>query len=641
MSGNSKLRIIFVFFIIAASIFVIFFRTIQVKFFPNEKLVEYYESQYKGTIFTKPKRGDIFDKNARPLAISLEYKHLILNPSKIKENEKIAKELSFNLALNYEDVLNIIKDKKRKYYRLKKLLSEKEEVKLSKLVSIEEGVYFEETYKRDYPNKTLASHILGFVDHNQAGKTGVEYYYDDYLSTGKKAISYEKDGRARAIFNSNLWRADMNEVYLTIDNDIQYRIEEELKLTYERWNALSATVIVMDPHTGKIISLANFPTYDPNDPGKYTAYERRNKAIMDIFEPGSTFKIVTAGIALKNKLVTLEEEFWGEEGQFQIHDRIIKEAQGHDYGNMNISKIISKSSNIGSAKLGLRIGKEKMYEGVKEFGFGEKTYIDLPGEVKGLINYSGRDIRIATMSFGQGISVTPIQLIKAYSIIANGGYNIIPHVVDKIVTSKGEKLYAVPYKKDEPIISQETAKTLSDMLRMVVTSGTGVATDIKGFQVAGKTGTAQKPGAHGYDDEKYLASFAGFFPISNPKYSILVLVDEPKGSHYGSVVAVPLFRKIVNIIVQSKDVAPIDLEDEFKKEDIKYEFQEKNFDIKKIKKQKGVVPDFTGLTLREVLTNISKEWEDVKIHGMGIVYKQKPEVNTKLKKGDKIELWLR
>jgi cell division protein FtsI (penicillin-binding protein 3) len=639
--GSSKFRIIFVLFFVILCLLIIFFRTIQVKFFPNKKLVKYYENQYKGKIFTKPKRGDIFDKKSRPLAISLEYKHLIVNPSKIENCNKVAKVLSSELNLNYKEVFKIIKDKKRKYYRLKKFLSEKEELILSKIVSLEEGLYFEETYKRNYPNKTLASHILGFVNHNQIGKTGVEYYYDNYLSSDKKIIPYEKDGRARAIFSHNLWKEDINEIYLTIDNDIQYRIEEELKLTYEKWNALSATVIVMDPHTGKIISLANYPTFDPNEPGKYSAHERRNKAIMDIFEPGSTFKIITAGIALKNKLVSLEEEFWGEEGRFKIHDRVIREAQGHDYENMNISKIISKSSNIGSAKLGLRIGKEKMYEGVKEFGFGKKTYIDLPGEIKGLINYSGRDIRIATMSFGQGISVTPIQLIKAYSIIANGGYNIIPHVVEKIVTSKGESLYAMPYRKDESIINKETAKILSGMLRMAVTSGTGIATDIKGFEVAGKTGTAQKAGIDGYDDEKHVASFAGFFPISNPKYSILVLVDEPKASHYGSVVAVPLFRKIVNIIVQSKDVSPIDLEDDFKKENINYEIKEKKFDIKKIKKQEGLVPDFKGLTLREVLTNMTKEWEDIKIHGMGIVYEQKPLAGTKLKKNDKIELWLK
>jgi cell division protein FtsI/penicillin-binding protein 2 len=395
-------------------------------------------------------------------------------------------------------------------------------------------------------------------------------------------------------------------------------------------------------------------------------YNLRNRAISDLVEPGSIFKIITVGLTLKNNLWDLKKEIWGENGKFTVgtgrYAKTIKEAEGHDYGWMTLHKLIAKSSNIGSAKLGIMLGETRLIDGAKEFGFGSKTGIDLTGETSGIVRDNKGDVYVSNVAFGQGIAVTPMQMVKAYSVIANGGINVTPHVVKKIVDEKGNILFDYPSKEGERIIDNSITKDLTDMLRSVVSEGTGTATDISGFDVAGKTGTAQKPGAHGgYDPNKFVSSFTGFFPSGDPKYTIMVVIEEPQGQSFASIVAVPLFRKVANILIQNQDIAPKEIAEMDLKNvsDIIANGRKKvqNDSPKKVntesvqqivepqeQPQTGLtvssLPDFKGMSLRRALSLIPDKSSDVQIFGEGKIVKQEPAPGEQVAETQKITLWL-
>ncbi|MEI6079096.1 MAG: penicillin-binding transpeptidase domain-containing protein, partial [bacterium] len=486
----------------------------------------------------------------------------------------------------------------------------------------------------------------------------VERFYDEFIkSTSGEKIKYEKDGKNRLIYSGGnvfLSSDSGKTIYLTIDSNMQYQVERELKETVESKSAASGTVIVMNPKTGEILALANYPNYDSNEPGKYSGFNLRNRAITDLLEPGSIFKIFSACFALKTKVIDLKTEIWGENGKFHLtagrKPVIIKEAKGHDYGKMTVSTIIAKSSNVGAAKLGLLVGEKDFFEGVESFGFGSRTDIDLPGEISGIVNKKGGKVTLATSAFGQGISVTPIQIVKGYSIIANGGYEVTPHVVRKIVNENGEEIQDTGVQRGDQIISTDLAKELAVMLRSVVEEGgTGTATDITGFEIAGKTGTAQKAGRGGYSADKYAVSFAGFFPASDPQYTMLVLIDEPKGAYFAAVVAVPLFKKIANIIIQNQSIAPklMPKLDANKGQDKGLPTKVQQANDKPVQAptsflphDPAIVPDLRGMSLRQALSVISTNWDDVKTYGSGKVTRQNP-VPGKRNADDKvISIWL-
>ncbi|HOW16607.1 MAG TPA: penicillin-binding transpeptidase domain-containing protein, partial [bacterium] len=357
--------------------------------------------------------------------------------------------------------------------------------------------------------------------------------------------------------------------------------------------------------------------------------------------------IVTVGIALINKVMSLKDTLWGENGKFVVVSGrkpiIIKESKNHDYGFMDLKKLISVSSNIGSAKLSLMIGKDRFEKGINKFGFGKRTEIDLPGEVSGLYPKRVGKVELANMGFGQGISVTPMQMVKSYAIIANGGYDVIPHVVDNIKDEKGKTIYEYDYQKEDKVIPTDITKELTSMLKSVVEEGTGTSTNIQGFEIVGKTGTAQKPVRGGYSADKYASSFSGFFPASNPKYAMLVIIDEPKrGSYYGGSVAGPLFRNIANIIVQGTDTkVPLsDKKEEKKKPVEEEEYKEQTSSEKDMVVEKGTVPDLKGRSLRNALKMISTDFKEVKVSGNGRVVRQEPQAGPKPEGLDTMNLWL-
>ena len=651
---RSKKRILLVFGAICCAFVLVLGAVLKLQLFPNPKTVD-LSKQYMDVKDIPPKRGDIFDRNGNPLAITVEYDRLCVDPVEVKEKEKLIELLSQEIGMTVEELKPKIypDDPNKRYVKVKALLTRQESRRLKEIVKRPKdyGLIFEPLPKRFYPSKTLASHVVGFVDGAANGADGIENYYDEYIKTARSRIRYQKDNKGNPIYSDSkpefLSKENENAVYLTIDSDLQYQIERELKLTVEKWRAASGTVIVMDPHTGEIIALANYPDYDPNEIKEAASFAMRNRAVSDIFEPGSTFKIVTAALALKNKVVTLQEKFWGENGSFVVRDKKIREAKGHDYGWMTISEIIAKSSNIGSAKLGLRIGYSNFIKGIEEFGFGQKTGVDLPGEVSGLINRHGAEVELSNMAFGQGISVTALQMVRMYSIIANGGYDVTPHIVKKIVSKDGEEIFTSSGDlKGDSLIPEDISKTLGNMLRSVVEEGTATGTDISGFDIGGKTGTAQKPVRGGYSKDKYVASFLGFFPVSRPKYTMLVIIDEPKGNYYAGVVAVPLFRNVANILIQNSGVTPLSQKEsdakkpEAKKEATKVVTPPVAARRAVISNDPNTVPNLTGLTLRDALKSLSGKWDDIKVQGTGRVVRQAPAPGPRNPDEKIITIWL-
>jgi cell division protein FtsI (penicillin-binding protein 3) len=648
--------VIFTFFAIAFAVMI--FKAVWLQISPDERVLSRAERQYTGRMKLPSKRGDIFDRNGNALAVSLEYNSLFVDHKLIEDKERVARELNEAIGLPYKEVLNKISQARNRHVWLKRFLTRKEVSALSEIVKRERGLKFSKEPKRAYPNNTLASHIIGFAGHDAKGMEGIESYYDAFIKGEKINLEYQKDRKSRLIYSESgsfLSGNVGNNIYLTIDSNIQYQVEKELKETMEKTKALGGTVIVMDPYNGEIVALANYPDYDLNNPIDYSWDKIRNRAVTDVFEPGSSFKIITAAIALKNKVVDLDTEIYGEGGKFQIaggrRPVFIREAQGKDFGTMKMEKIISHSSNIGSAKLALMMGQEVFYEGLEEFGFGKTTDVDLPGEVSGRLRQKIGKVGLANIGMGQGLSVTSMQMVKAYSIIANGGYSITPHIVKSIVFENTGKVQEVESQKGEKILPTELTKTLAHLLRSVVEQGTGTSTDILGFDIAGKTGTAQKPVKGGYSHDKYVASFAGFFPAYDPVYTMLVMIDEPQGQYYASLVAVPLFRKIAQILIQGQKVKAKPVPNTKEKDSSRLarvargEKQGGNGGKKELKQEPTIidpstVPDLKGKSLRQALKLIGEGWTDVKTYGHGKVVRQDPAAGPRDKKDKVISIWL-
>jgi cell division protein FtsI (penicillin-binding protein 3) len=348
-----------------------------------------------------------------------------------------------------------------------------------------------------------------------------------------------------------------NNVVLTIDEVIQHIAEKELDRAMAQWRAAAASVIVMDPFTGEILALANRPSYDPNRPGSASNSERRNRAITDCYEPGSTFKIVIGAGSLEEKIVRPNTLFDVSRGGIEAGGKTIRDV--HKYGVLSFQEVIQKSSNVGSIMVGMKLGKERIYQYAKLLGFGEKTGIDLPGEVSGWMvppeKWSGTSI--GAIPIGQEVAVTPLQVLRAYAAIANGGFLVRPHVVSEVISPDGQALVSFRNMEKKRVLSARTAEIFKDILKSVVEEGgTGRSASVNGNEVAGKTGTAQmiNPLTKRYSKEKYVSSFVGFVPADDPKLAIIVVVYEPKGQIYGGVVAAPVFRDIADKALSYLDI---------------------------------------------------------------------------------------
>jgi len=536
------------FYLIIASFFVAFlifiFKLASIYFFQSQYLTKLAAMQQNLYVEIPASRGLIYDRNFRPLAVNKRSFSVFAVPKEINDKDKVAFLLSKLLDLDKDFILERISRKKNFVWIKRKIPDEiSEKIRQEKI----SGVFLLKEEERSYPGIYLAAHILGFVNIDNEGLEGIELVYNRYLK-GKPGYAYFiRDAHQNVLKLENTDRLPVNgyNLILTIDEVIQYFVEEALDQAFKKHNAQGACVVVMKPDTGEILALANRPTFDPNAPQSFTTESRRNRAICDFFEPGSVFKIVTACAALEENQFKETDKIFCENGEYKISNHILHDHRPH--GVLTFREVFSLSSNIGVCKIAQKLGLAKVCYYAKQFGFGQASGIELPGEVDGrlksLKDYSNTSI--AAVPMGQEVTVTALQLATAISVIANGGNYVKPYIVDRIEDSFGEVIQQHGPKILRRVISVETSNRVKSILKDVVDNGTAKMAKSNDYEFAGKTGTAQKIDSQGgYSHSKFYASFIGFAPVENPKLAIAVVFDEPHPYYYGGVVAAPVFKQI-------------------------------------------------------------------------------------------------
>ncbi|ADL07708.1 stage V sporulation protein D [Thermosediminibacter oceani] len=593
-------------------------RVFWIQFVRGDELRQKAREQWTRDAPVEPKRGTIYDRNMNPLAISASVNSVMASPPDIKDIEKTASLLSPVLNIDKDALVKTLEDakaKKRGSIFIKRKITDEEAEAVRKLNL--KGIYFTEESKRFYPEKNLASHVLGFTGIDSQGLDGIELVYDKYLRGIPGRIISEKDALSRELpfgLEKYIPPEEGLNLVLTIDKVIQHIAERELEKALAEHNAKKGTIIIMDPKTGEILAMANKPDYDPNDYKNYPSSLWRNSAVSDVYEPGSTFKIITASAGLEEGVVRPGDSFY-DPGYIVVAGVRIKCWRSGGHGSQTFAQVVQNSCNPGFVEVGSRLGKERFIKYIKGFGFGETTGIDLPGEAKGIFNPAKiGPVELATVSFGQGISVTPIQLVTAVATVANDGKMPQPHIAKALVDKDGRVVYEFKPRVVRQVISEETAAEMKKLLESVVENGTGGRAKIEGYRVAGKTGTAEK-----YADGKYVASFVGFAPADDPKFVALVVIDEPStGIYYGGQIAAPVFQKVMADVLKYKGIKP-QLQEE-QKETVK-------------------VPDVRNLYVEDARRILVQSKLAVRIEGEGyVVYDQVPAPGSEIKPGSTVIL---
>jgi len=500
-------------------------------------------------------RGMILDKNGKILAMSVKSYTMFIDPNRVEDVGELKSALKKEKIAFPEYSRGTAS--KNSYIPVKENLSLE---KMQEIKSLElPGVGFVTGFQRNYPEGKMACHALGVVGKDGNGLEGVELLYNDYL-TGKKikAAKY-RDGRGRELSEKFIDPENMRgaDVYLTIDRNLQFIAEQEIEKAWASSKAKKAMVIIQDPNTGELLAIASRPAFDPGD---YAAMSNclKNPATCDIFEPGSTFKMVTSAAALEEKVVSTSENIWCEDGKYTVYDHTINDHEKR--GFLNLSGIMEYSSNIGMAKIGQRLGKERLFRYIRQFGFASLTGIDLPGEARGILRppekWSG--LSVPVISFGQEVGVTAIQMVNAYSSIINGGSLLEPKIVKEVKNSENVNVFSPGKRVIRRVSTPETSDTIRKMLVAVVENGTGQLAKVPGYSVGGKTGTAQKrdPVTGKYSSSRYVASFCGAIPMSSPRLTILVILDEPQGDYWAASLAAPVFSRIASRSVHYLQISP-------------------------------------------------------------------------------------
>jgi cell division protein FtsI (penicillin-binding protein 3) len=505
--------------------------------------------QHRETVVVPAGRGTIVDRNGEPLALGKVATTIYANPRQVDDARNLTLSASKILGADPAELYPLLSDRSRGFVYLERKADPRKAEKLEQLEYAGLGFYPEEL--RFYPQGPVAAQILGYAGLDNVGLEGLERSLEETLSgtPGSQTVVKDPFGRALDVVETKP-ETPGKDVRLTIDRQIQANAEEILADTVRRWSARSATAVVMDPQTGEILSMATAPRFNANRFGKTRADRRRNRAVTDTYEPGSTFKLVTVAAALEEGMVSPRSSF-RLPPTLKVADRTIRESHTRGTENMTVREIVEYSSNIGTVTIAQRLGEGRLALWIDRFGFGKPTGIDFPGESPGfalpLDEWSGSTI--GTVPIGHGIAVTPVQMARSYSVIANGGRLVRPHLIDRI---EGRD---VAGGKGRRVVSREVAEQMLSMLRGVVVEGTGTQAAIPGYTVAGKTGTAAKIDPDGtYSTSRYVASFVGLVPASKPELVVMVMVDEPRGGFYGGTVAAPAFREIARFNLQYLEI---------------------------------------------------------------------------------------
>jgi len=525
---------------------VVLFRLVNLQVLQAAELTAKADRQHQKTVSLEGARGTIVDRHGKVLAMNMEVPSVFGIPTALESPAKTARSLSPVLRVRTDELEKKLRQD-RSFVWLARKLDPEQGHRLEHMPM--EGIGLVMEGRRFYPKGPLLAHVMGFAGMDGEGLEGIERRYEPQLHGEKRVVILQRDAMGRTVFpkgQAEQVPAAGHSLVITIDEVIQYIAEKELEEAVAKARAKSGTVIVLDPQTGAVLALAISPRFDPNAVSSLTADRWRNRALTDTYEPGSTMKALVAAAALEEKVMKPGTMLYGENGRMMIANTVI-----HDHeklGWMTFAQVIQKSSNIGAAKTGMALGDQRLYRYLQSFGFGQKTEIDLPGEVGGLVKHPREWGRrsLASISMGQEIGVTPIQMVSAVAALANGGVLMKPYVVSEVRDAQGKPLRQILPQVKRRVVSPETARTVTSILEGVVTDGTGAKAAIPGFRVAGKTGTAQKidPRTGAYSSTLFVGSFVGFVPADNPRLAMIVVIDEPQGESWGGTVAAPVFRRV-------------------------------------------------------------------------------------------------
>lgn len=550
-------RLIVIQILIVAAIFLMGAKSFDIQIFKARELAQKAESDYSRHLTIKGERGEILDRSMNKLATSIDAISITACPSKIKNPASVAEKLSKILNINREK-LQATLSSQRMFAWVARRVSPDQARKIQKLNL--QGIYFENDSKRFYPNRDLGAQVIGFTGLEDSGLEGLEFKYNPVLEGNSIKIKVKRDGNGGVLDLDKKRRAELkgNSIVLTIDKKIQFLSEQTLEKTVKAHRAKSGIALVMKPQTGELLTIAHFPQFNPNNYKKYDIEVFRNRAVTDAFEPGSAMKVFTAAAALE-KGFSPQSIFFCENGTYKIGTFTIHDTHPHDW--LSITHIIKFSSNIGASKIAETLGEKILYHYLTGFGFGDKTRVGCPGETAGnLMPYrEWTKIDTSAISFGQGISVSAVQLISGISAIANNGNLMKPLLIKKIISNTGKELRVYHPETIRQVISSKSAQQIKKMMSLVVTEdGTGTKAAMDRYTVCGKTGTAQKAlkNQRGYSKNNYISVFGGFAPEAKPELAILVIIDEPRNQYYGGDVAAPAFKTIMTESFNYLNISP-------------------------------------------------------------------------------------
>jgi len=652
-SYSSKRRLIFTFISVMALFILLIGRLGFLQIVRGEELKKGALEQWTKGITIKSKRGIIYDRNGKKLALSISASTVWASPPDIKDPEKTAKEVARVLNLDEEYVYEKI-TKRVGTEKIKQWISNEEAQELRKLKL--PGIEIVDDNKRYYPYGNFASHVLGFTNIDNNGLEGLENIYDEYLTgvPGRWIKTTDAASRQLPFDDEKIYEAsDGVSIVTTIDETIQHFVEKAAEEALIVNKAKNVTIIAMEPHTGDILALANKPDYDPNNPrvpldeelkkswenlSQDELLEKwyemwRNTAISDVYEPGSTFKIITAAAALEENIAKPDSHYYCDGFIRDIKGVVLRCSRWYNpHGPQTLIEGMNNSCNIVFVNLGRQVGKDLLLKYIKAFGFGETTGIDLNGEQSGLVPASAdtiREVNLATMSYGHGIAVTPLQLVNAVAAIANGGNLMEPRLVKELIDEEGNIVKSFEPVVKRKVLSPSTSETMLHMLEHVVRDGTGTKAYIPGMRVGGKTGTAQKIIDGKYAQGKYIASFVAVAPVDDPKIVLLVVIDEPSaGQYYGGTIAAPVARDVLEETLNYLEVTPVFTDEE-----------------QEMMTEKVIVPDVTNMKIGEggkALTEMGLRYttEYLNLTSDSVILDQFPLPGTEVQKGSIVDLYL-
>ena len=627
----ARIRIIMI-----GTVFGLLFLTVGVRAFylqilQHENLVKKAERQYQHKVDLTPARGSILDRNGTTLAESIQMDSCYAEPRRIKDVDGTAGVLAPILGIPKNELVATLSVNKA-FVWIQRCLAPETATRARNMKLT--GIGFVAESKRFYPNMEIAAHVIGFTGRDPNGLEGIELKYDSTILGNTGYIITERDALGRNIETVNTAIKNSSpgkNIILTLDKTIQFLAEKELAKAVTENRAKGGMALVMEADTGKILAMANYPTFNPNAYSRYSVSQLRNRVVADSFEPGSTFKIFTIAAAIDSGKIKATDIYNCENGTYRVADRIIHD--DHPQSRLTVSDIMKYSSNIGSAKIGFKTGEETLSAYLRNFGFGTRTGIDLPGESPGSLKRNWYGVDLANISFGQGVSLSTIQLVSALSAIANGGNLMKPYLVEQILDDNGTVVQKFEPQVIRRVVSPETARKVTKMLETVTgAGGTGTNAALDGYRVAGKTGTAQKvdPVTRTYSLSSRIGSFVGFVPSDKPKLTIAVIIDEPQDVKYGGVVAAPAFREIAKNSLAYLKIQPnvqsfAAAKPEETKASVAPAAESSSYDnAGEIPAEMGVMPDFSGMSMRRVLQVMEKRGINIKLLGSGRAAEQSP-----------------